>query len=124
MNFEPMATAAAKGAPWIVRSVPVHTSAGVLRVNRQMQVLKAGEIALQTAWPRLHRRIRKSYNAWGPRLAGKLSSPARATAAYLSLVPFAFMTDVVLRLTCSAITARLERIYIESASVEPTSDRA
>jgi len=80
-------TAAARGHGRWVGSWDVATAGGALRINQQMRNLKAFEVALQTAWPAGHRRLRCVYDCAGPRLAQQLRHPLAADIAYLALKP-------------------------------------
>jgi len=92
-----IATAAARGHPRIVGSWPcLYPDGRIRRVNRQLLVLKAGEIALRARRPRLHRRLRRIYDAVGPRLAAALGPPLLADLAYLLLKPLEWGTRLVL----------------------------
>ena len=90
-------TAAAKGHPWLVRATPVTLADGrVMRVNRQMRVLKAGEMVLADCCPGLHRVLRRVYDAVGPRLAARVRSPWSADLAWLVFAGPALLVGVLL----------------------------
>lgn len=92
-----IATAAAGGHRSVVRWREVRGVAGeVFRANRQLAYLKCGEIALQTAAPRLHRGLRRIYDRWGPTLARRLRNRLAADAAYLALKPAEWATRLAL----------------------------
>ncbi len=92
-----VATAAARGHPKFVGAKQIAASSGgKMLVNRQLQVLKAGELAIRAVCPRLHRAMRLVYDIAGPRLASCLRHPLLADAAYLSLKPAEWATRVAL----------------------------
>jgi hypothetical protein len=83
-----VASAAAQGHPWLVGSWPALTADSVVvRINRQLQVLKVGELALRGWLPRVHRLARAVYDVLGPPVARRLDRPWLADLAYLSLKP-------------------------------------
>ncbi|MEM9415953.1 MAG: DUF6688 family protein [Planctomycetota bacterium] len=92
-------TAAAKGHPWLVRSVRVRLADGsVMRVSGQMRVLKAAEWVLAERLPWLHRGVRAVYDRVGPRLAARVRSPWSADLAWLVFAGPAAVAWVVLKL--------------------------
>jgi hypothetical protein len=58
-----------------------------VRIHWQMRRLKAAELALAIAAPRLHVSLRALYDVVGPRLATLFSNPIAADLAYLLLKP-------------------------------------
>jgi len=107
-----VATAAANGHPGFVRSWPVVDSAGrPFRVNRQLLRLKCAELALRAAWPAGHRRLRRAYDAVGPRLARRLRRPLLADAAYLFLKPAEWGSWAVLRALWPEAAEMAGRLY-------------
>ncbi|MCE9554006.1 MAG: hypothetical protein K8T91_11610 [Planctomycetes bacterium] len=83
-----VATAAACGHARFVGSTMVAGHDGSrVAVNAQLRYLKAAELMLLCAAPRLHRQMRSIYDAVGPRIAARLSHPLLADAAYISLKP-------------------------------------
>jgi len=83
-----VATAAAKGHARFVGARIVPSAAGQpVSVNAQLRYLKAAELMLLCAMPRLHRWVRVLYDALGPYIASRLSHPLLADMAYLSLKP-------------------------------------
>ena len=74
-----IATAAARGHPAIVKSWPVQLAGGkILQVNRQLAILKAGELALRALAPRLHCALRWIYDFVGPMILIVLFAIMRA----------------------------------------------
>jgi hypothetical protein len=107
-----VATAAAKGHPVLVRSWLVQQADGTLRpVNRQLQILKAGELAIACWLPRFHRFLRQHYNCWGPRLASFLAWCWLADLAYLLLKPVEWCVVLVLRLVAPGALKLVPRLY-------------
>jgi hypothetical protein len=107
-----IATAAAQGDAWLVKSWPVVVSNGALMsVNAQLQYLKCGELAIKAIAPRLHRAIRYIYDRIGPRLARCLKYALLADLAYLSLKPFEWSAKILLRLLVKNIDALAQRVY-------------
>jgi hypothetical protein len=83
-----VATAAGRGHPRLVGVEARRPADGrAWPVNDQMRYLKAAELALLAASPRMHRLLRRIYDRVGPRLAGAVVHPLLADAAYLSLKP-------------------------------------
>lgn len=83
-----VASAAAHGHRALVGAQEIIAADGtVVRVNRQLRILKAGELALRALAPAFHRLLRCIYDALGPALARRLSNAWLADLAYLSLKP-------------------------------------
>jgi hypothetical protein len=76
-----VATAAARGHPWVVGT------RDAIGVNDQMRRLKCAEIALAVVAPRMHRAVRRVYDVVGPRLARGMVHPVVADVGYLLLKP-------------------------------------
>ncbi len=107
-----IATAAAKGHPGFVRSWLVPRTDGSLRpINRQLQILKAGELALACWLPSFHRFLRRNYNCWGPRIAGLLGWRVLADLAYLALKPVEWCVVGVLWLIVPAAIGGSGQLY-------------
>jgi len=107
-----IATAAGRGHRRLTGATPIQLPDGsTLPLTRQLQTLKAGELAIRTASPALHRALRRGYDTLGPRLASRLTSPWRADAAYLTLLPIAWLTRGVLRLLAPGATRQIDRLY-------------
>ena len=105
-------TAAARGHPRVVGSRAVHGPGGPpLWVNRQMRRLKCTEVVLRAACPPLHRRCRRLYDRFGPRLAGRLRHPLLADAAYLSLKPAEWLAAAALTVLLPDARRRVGRFY-------------
>ena len=79
--------------------------------NDQMRHLKAAELALMALAPRLHRRLRRVYDAWGPSLARRLRRPLVADLAYALLKPLEWACREILRLAVEGADARARRLY-------------
>lgn len=88
-----IATAAAKGHAGFVGAD------GDVPVNRQLRVLKAGEILIRTFAPRAHGLMRAIYDWLGPKLAARIRGPLAADAAYVALKIFEWPTAMVLKAT-------------------------
>jgi len=107
-----IATAAARGHTRLVRSRRVTLTDGrSFPINRQLQTLKAGELAIRAVCPGVHRAMRRVYDTAGPRVARRLTHPLLADLAYLTLTPLAWATRTVLRLLIPGIDARIARLY-------------
>ncbi|BBO31853.1 DUF6688 family protein [Lacipirellula parvula] len=105
-------TAAAQGHCRFVRSHRVVAFDGrSMPVNEQLQTLKAAELAIAIAAPRLHRRLRRLYNRIGPPLARRLKNPWLADAAYLSLKPAEWLARFVLRRALRIGAEQVRRLY-------------
>jgi hypothetical protein len=92
-----VATAASRGhSRWVGSVSQPCRSRAAIRVNNQLRILKAGELALQCLMPRLHQRLRWVYNWVGPRLARRIQQPWQADCAYLLLKPFEWLTSLAL----------------------------
>jgi hypothetical protein len=89
-------TAASRGHPWWVGSGRLPVAGGARRVNQQTRYLKAAELALAVACPRLHRRLRSFYDRVGPRWASRLRHPLAADTAYTMLKPAEWMARLLL----------------------------
>lgn len=97
-----VATAASRGHARLVgaRNLPVR--GGVRRVTEQLLTLKAGELALKAAAPRLHRALRRVYDRVGPPIARRITTPWRADLAHLTLVPLSCLVQLALALVQTA----------------------
>ena len=92
-----IATAASRGHTWFVGSRTIRLEDGRRwQVNRQLVVLKTGEIALRVLTPRLHSWLRVVYDRIGPVLARRLGHPILADLAYLALKPIEWLTRFLL----------------------------
>jgi hypothetical protein len=93
-----IASAAAYGHPALVASESVLAAGGgTVRVNRQLRVLKAAELAMIAVTPPLHRAARWIYNRIGPVVARRLVNPYLADLAYLAFKPAEWASCLVLR---------------------------
>ncbi len=112
-----IATAAAKGHPRFVGSREIVLANGQsMRVNRQLQRLKAAELALMAAAPRVHAGVRRIYDSVGKKLGSRIKRPLSADAAYLLLKPFELMSTVILRKFIPAWDDLAAKIYRERMS--------
>jgi len=108
-----VASAAAYGHPRWVRSQSLATSAGdEMRVNRQLRVLKSGELAMKVLVPTVHRVLRRGYAWLGPQAAGWLSNPFAADAVYLALKPVEWATLAALVCLLGPECRRVEKLYL------------
>ena len=108
-----IATAAAKGHPRFVGSRTVTLANGKpMRVNRQLQRLKAAEIAWMGASAPSHRMMRRVYDVIGRRLAKHIQNPILADVAYLLLIPVEWGAFAVLKWIVPEIQIISERLYV------------
>jgi len=116
-----VASAAARGHPRFVGSFSIRSSAGTLCVvNRQLCVLKAGELALKAVLPRCHRWLRRGYDVVGPAVAARCTSSLwRADLAYLSLKPAEWFARVLLRMGLDSHDLDVVRVYGRSLEWRP-----
>ncbi len=107
-----IATAAAKGHPRFVGSMEVMLANGkTVRVNRQLQRLKAVEIAWVGVSGSSHRMMRRVYDILGKRLAKRIQNPILADIAYLLLIPVESVSFFVLQWIVPEIQILSERLY-------------
>jgi hypothetical protein len=107
-----IATAAAKGHPGIVGSQSVQLENGKsMRVNRQLQRLKAAEIAIMAVTPTGHRWMRFVYDVLGKKLAAHIQNPLLADVAFLLLIPVEWISFFVLKLFIPEIQTISDRMY-------------
>ncbi|NWF64298.1 MAG: hypothetical protein HXY38_08330 [Chloroflexi bacterium] len=107
-----IATAAANGHPNFVGSLEVKLANGKsMRVNRQLQRLKALEIALMGVSTPSHRMMRRIYDVLGKWLAKRIQKPLLADMAYLILVPIELLSFFVLKWIIPEIQTLSERLY-------------
>ena len=100
-----VATAAARGSPWLVGS-------DENGVTDQLRFLKAFEFLLILAFPRFHRLLRKIYNFAGPKLAKMIAKRVwLANCAYFSLKPAEFAARLALRVLGGDATAAAKRLH-------------
>ncbi|MGB6043157.1 MAG: DUF6688 family protein [Pirellulales bacterium] len=89
-------TAAARGHSWWVGTDRKSVTGESGPANNQMRYLKAADLALAVAAPRLHRRVRSFYDRVGPRWASRLRHPLAADMAYTMLKPAEWITRLFL----------------------------
>lgn len=107
-----IATAAAQGHLNFVGSRAIQLANGKsMQVNRQLQIFKCAELALMAIAPRLHKFVRRIYDVLGKSLARKIQNPFLADVAYLSLKPFEWIAQSVLRLIIGDVQAYSNYIY-------------
>ena len=107
-----IATAAARGHPRIVRSRQVKLANGIAtQVNGQLQILKCAELALMAVAPHWHKHLRKVYDRVGNQLARKIQNRFLADMAYLSLKPFEWLAEMVLKLIIPEIDSIAVKMY-------------
>ena len=107
-----IATAAANGHPNFVGSREVKLASGKsMRVNRQLQRLKALEIALMGVSGSGHRMMRRLYDVLGKRLATYIQNPILADIAFILLLPVEWLSFFVLKLIIPEIHKFSERLY-------------
>jgi hypothetical protein len=87
-----VATAAAQGHAGVVRRFRQDP----FPVNRQLQVLKAFELALLVLCPWGHRWLRRCYDMVGPPVAKRIDRPWKADLAFLLLQPAAWLAELML----------------------------
>jgi hypothetical protein len=108
-----VATAAARGHPWFVRSWAVQYADGTsIQVNRQLQHLKCVELALMAIHPGLHKLLRKTYDTIGKPLTPRIQNPLIADLAYLLLKPCEWLAGLVLKMLISEIDAISKKLYM------------
>ena len=108
-----IATAAARGHRIVVRSHVIELGDGRrMIVNRQLQTLKYGEIALRALSPNSHRTLRRIYDWLGPKLACRLTPPLLADAAYLLLKPCEWCTALALNVLSPSWILRAKELYM------------
>ncbi|MBE7534253.1 MAG: hypothetical protein HS124_00740 [Anaerolineales bacterium] len=109
-----IATAAAQGHANFVGSKTVQLANGKsMRVNHQLQIFKRAEFALLAVAPQVHKPLRKMYDFIGKPLARMIRYPLVADAAYLSLKPFEWTAEFVLRFIIGSISFESIHIYSE-----------
>jgi len=106
-----VATAASKGHSWFVRTSKAKTT---FPINRQLQVLKAFEIALETLLPSAHHRLRKVYNATGPNLARHINRQWQADIAYAMLKPCEWAAAAMLFILLGRKRYVVRRLYVDA----------
>lgn len=107
-----IATAAARGHPWFVRSWTVQYADGrFMQVNRQLQWLKCAELTLLTIHPRLHNLLRKIYDTLGTPLARRIRNLFIADMAYLLLKPWEWLAELILKTIVPEIDSISKKLY-------------
>lgn len=107
-----VASAAAHGHRALVGAQEIVAENGtVVRVNRQLSTLKAGELALRALSPAVHRLMRNIYDAIGPVLATRLANPWLADLAYLSLKPAEWATRALLACVLAGERERIDSLF-------------
>jgi hypothetical protein len=84
-----------------------------VRIHWQMRRLKAAELALAIAAPRLHASLRAAYDAVGPRLATLFSNRFAADFAYLLLKPAEWLAYAALSALVPKFDQLASRLYGE-----------
>ncbi len=107
-----VASAAAHGHRAFVGAQEIVAADGtVVRVNRQLRTLKAGELALRAVAPAVHRVLRCVYDALGPALASRLVNPWLADLAYLLLKPAEWASYAFLACTLANERKRIDTLF-------------
>lgn len=107
-----IATAAAKGHPRFVGSREVILANGkTMRVNRQLQRLKAVEIVWMAATPNLHKIIRSIYDVLGKRLSSYIQNAFLADFVFILLIPVELLSLSALKLFFPEIEFLSKHIY-------------
>jgi hypothetical protein len=107
-----IATAAAKGHPRFVGTQTIQMSNGKsMQVNRQLQRLKAVEIAIMAVSGTGHRWMRSVYDVVGKRLATYIQNPILADVAFVLLIPIEWVSFFVLKLIIPESQSISERLY-------------
>jgi hypothetical protein len=108
-----IATAASRGHARFVGASTIRSRTGALwRINRQLIVLKAAELALRTLAPRLHARVRAIYDRLGPVIARHLTHPLLGDLAYLGLKPFEWISHWLLTCLLGQERHQIDRLYL------------
>lgn len=108
-----IATAAARGHPQFVHSWSVQRSDGrIMQVNKQLQRLKCGELALLAVNPHLHRLLRRIYDRVGKDLAESIQHAYLADLAYLLLKPWEWLVGFLLKILIPEIDSISKKIYM------------
>lgn len=117
-----VATAASQGHPMLVRAwFSNHLDRGSgIPVNRQLQVLKAFEVALWTLFPRAHRQLRRIYNYIGPVLARRIDRPWKADIAFLTLKPVEWLAAGTLQVLLGSRFSVVRTFYVERGFGSPS----
>ena len=114
-----IATAAAKGHPWLVKSqIIVNSDGELMRVNAQMQYFKCAELILMAICPRIHRICRKVYDKIGKEFAQTLNVPILADVAYMILKPIEWIVRLVMMVLVRDVEKVTNRIYHSVQSQE------
>ena len=113
-----VSAAAAHGHPRFVGVARIATEAAAsdllpaYPINLQMCRLKFLEFALAAAFPRVHRWVRWTYNALGPRAAAVCRSNVwLADASYVALKPLEWLAEL-LRMTAKVSLQRVTALYL------------
>lgn len=114
-----IASAAARGHRSVVGSWSAPASSGTVTVTNQLVHLKAVELLVRAASPRLHRWIRSGYNRVGPRLAARITSPVRADIAWATMLPLGIAARLVLSTMPAAARARVVGLHPPAAQRRP-----
>jgi hypothetical protein len=110
-----VASAAAHGHRAVVGSWSAPTAHGTVTVTRQLVDLKAVELLVRVASPRLHRCIRFGYDRVGPRLARRITSPLQADLAWGSLLPLGLAARLILAPMPTAVRDRVAQLHPPAA---------
>lgn len=107
-----IATASANAYPFFVRTVASHPApAAPVRISRQLQILKAGELIFRATAPKLHTLTRQYYDIYGRRIAARINNPLAATVSYLLLKPLEWITFCFIRLVLPQQLPTISRFY-------------
>jgi hypothetical protein len=93
-----IATAAARGHPWLVRSRQISFDGILCPINDQLRYCKGFELILSATFPLVHRLLRWTYNFAGPKLAAILYTRLLADATYLLLKPAEWLACLAVHL--------------------------
>jgi hypothetical protein len=107
-----IATAAARGHSWFVKSSPSWTASGAtFAANDQLRILKCTEFCLLAMAPPTHRAIRCIYDWLGPRIARRIRHPLLGDLAYVLLKPFECCARSTIQLLLPRTFAAASTLY-------------
>lgn len=113
LDHDYLCTVAAQGHARLVRPQRVGVRHGrKLLVNRQLSIANAFEQVLEERTPRLHKAIRRFYDAYGYPLSKRIKTKAAADLVYLAMKPLEWAFLITLYLLTVNPEARIAKQYL------------
>lgn len=114
-----LCTVAAGGHPKIVKPLRLGTRGDrTIIVNRQLCIANAFEQVLEERLPRIHKRIRNFYDAYGYPISRHINSAWSADVVYILMKPLEWIFLIILYLTDINPESRIAKQYVYKGNTQ------